>query len=312
MISVLLCFITLGFFFFSADTFAARKVGRSGKLSRGRSGSLSGSKAAKTEPKQESVSADKVTEIVPSPEVQIKAKSSLDEDDDIKVPDSFDSFTLNKLRRERDDLKKQVNNLKTQQEMQKKNSKHNSKTAMCSVIGGKSKLIDMQAGVKSQEHKRDRILELVEHASKELKELESWIAENTAKRDEIKAKAEKAGIAKVATGTAAVMAGAGAGMMAMKNADLKSQEAEAKQGPQINTQGLSSGGLSLQNLAGKVDPGKVLEMGKGLLGSGDLGQKVGEAKDKFLGGGKISEIGKILPGGLSGAGELVRGLIPKR
>ena len=127
--------------------------------------------------------------------------------------------------------------------------------------------------------------------------LEAWIAENTAKRDEIKAKAEKAGIAKVATGTAAVMAGAGAGMMAMKNADLKSQEAEAKQGPQINTQGLSSGGLSLQNLAGKVDPGKVLEMGKGLLGSkGGGGNAVDAVKSITGGSGGVLKVGKGLIG----------------
>lgn len=299
---ILFCLLPVLVGFFASnlqnDAFAVhnRKGARSGKLRIGRSGGLRVNTNSQQSVKKESVDADTSGVEIETTSSPMKKTASITEEDDIKISSSTKTIELNKLQKERDDLKKQINILTTQKEMQKKNSKNNAKAAMCSVIGGKSKLIDMQAGVKSQEHKRDRILESVASIEKEIKELDNWIAEHKTKRDEIKAKAEKARIAATATGAAAVATGIGAGAMYMKNRQLKSEEAEAKAGPQINTSGLSSGGLSLQNLAGKIDPGKVMEMGKGILG----GNK-GSGADLGLGA-----VGDII-GGSGQAGQLLDG-----
>lgn len=298
---VLFCLLPVLVGFFASnlqnDAFAAhnRKGARSGKLRIGRSGGLRANTNSQQSVKKESVDTDTSGVEIETTSSPVKKTASItDEDDDIKISSSTKTIELSKLQKERDDLKKQINTLTTQKEMQKKNSKNNAKAAMCSVIGGKSKLIDMQSGVKSQEHKRDRILESVASIEKEIKELDNWIAEHKTKRDEIKAKAEKARIAATATGAAAVATGIGAGAMYMKNRQLKSEEAEAKAGPQINTSGLSSGGLSLQNLAGKIDPGKVMEMGKGILG-GNKGSGAG-----------LGAVGDII-GGSGQAGQLLNG-----
>ncbi len=175
-----------------------------------------------------------------------------DEDEEIVIPKSSgNSFALDKLRRERDELKRQVNTLETQKQMQKKSSSNSSDVAMCTTAGGRVKLNDLRAGVKSNEGRRDAVKASFADLEKEITELDTWIAENTTKRDELKTKAEGTRIAATATGATAIATGVGAGIMAMKNSELKEEERAAKAEAR-NSAPAGGGGM------GGMDPSKIM------------------------------------------------------
>ena len=206
---------------------------------------------------------------------------------------SLGQLNISKLQKERDRLKRELDQLKTESKIRNANPKSES-MKFCFYKGTKQKLSELISGQEIRKSEKNSIEARISDQKRILEELETWIAENTEKRDELKGKYETARLAATGTQTAAAVAGVAAGAMAMQNSQLKTEAnggnglGKMIGGSMVN--GLSNGSGDKKSDTSSSGGGSTMDSLKGKAGDiikdkagGMLKDKAGGILGNFLG-----------------------------
>lgn len=297
-ISAITICLLVGFSLYSQnDVFAQKSKAKNGSRIN-RPAKLTAARAVTAVKVSSSAPTTEVIEAPPPPEQLVIVEE--ENVDDIMIPTSQSSnmgslgqLNISKLQKERDRLKRELDQLKTESKIRNANPKSES-MKFCFYKGTKQKLSELISGQEIRKSEKNSIEARISDQKRILEELETWIAENTEKRDELKGKYETARLAATGTQTAAAVAGVAAGAMAMQNSQLKTEAnggnglGKMIGGSMVN--GLSKGSGDKKSDTSSSGGGSTMDSLKGKAGDiikdkagGMLKDKAGDMLGNFLG-----------------------------